>query len=314
MSRKHRPTTALLACLVFSGLALPAGASAAVSVTRAELESGALRVEGRGAMPNATVTVIADSVASRRADGSGAFRIEATGFRAAACRATVGDGATSVDVPLADCTASSPSPTPSPSPEPSPSPTPTPSPTTSSLVIVDDALPSGNVGTAYSGSLYSRGARGDRPVEYRVIAGQLPPGLSMTRSFGVASALITGTPTTVGTSSFTVEASDSTGQRTTKSFSITIDPPAPLVITNQSDQLAPGTVGVGYQIQLFANGGTRPYSWAVAGGQLPIGLSLSGSGLVSGTPAAAGTSLFTARVSDPSGAHAARQFSITIDG
>jgi hypothetical protein len=35
-----------------------------------------------------------------------------------------------------------------------------------------------------------------------------------------------------------------TGQRATKSFSIRIDPPAPLVISNQSDQLAPGTVGV----------------------------------------------------------------------
>jgi hypothetical protein len=181
-------------------------------------------------------------------------------------------------------------------------------------VIVDDSLPSGNVGTQYSASLFSRGARGDKPVEYRVVAGQLPAGLSITRSFGVASALITGTPTVAGTSFFTVEARDGTGQRATKSFSIRIDPPAPLNITNQSDQLAPGTAGVLYQIQLFANGGIRPYSWSLAGGQLPAGLSLTASGLISGTPGIAGTSLFTARVSDASGSQVARQFSITIDG
>jgi hypothetical protein len=56
MSRSHRPSTAVLVCLAFSALALPPSASAAVTVTRAELDSGELRVEGRGATPNASVT------------------------------------------------------------------------------------------------------------------------------------------------------------------------------------------------------------------------------------------------------------------
>jgi Putative Ig domain len=136
----------------------------------------------------------------------------------------------------------------------------------------------------------------------------------MTRSFGVASALITGTPTTVGTSSFTVEARDGSGQTARKSFSITIEPPLPLLITNLSDQLAPGTVGSAYQIQLFANGGIRPYSWSTVAGQLPPGLSLSSSGGISGTPVRAGTFAFSARAMDQSGAQATRQFSIAVSG
>jgi len=317
MNRVKRPSMSRHTTLMWLGLcvlalAVPASASAAVSVTRAELKSSEMRVEGRGAVPNAAVTVTADSAVRGRADASGAFRVEADGFLAADCRATVSDGVTSAEVALADCTVSSPAPTPAPEPEPSPTPTPTPSPTPTTFVIVDDVLPDGNIGTAYSASLFSRGASGDKPVEYRIVAGQLPAGLSMTRSFGVASALITGTPTAIGTSSFTVEARDSDGNRTRKSFSITIHAALPLVITNPSDQLASGTVGTGYQIQLFANGGTRPYSWALADGQLPAGLSLSGSGLISGTPTTAGMSVFTARVTDQAGAQTLRQFSITI--
>jgi len=194
MSRSRLPKRAAAACLGLAALllAIPATALAAVSVTRAELKSGQLRVEGRGALPGATITISSDSVATGRADSSGSFRVEASGYASSTCRATVSDGATSTETTLADCTTSAPSPSPTPIPTPSPTPT-----TSSTLVIVDDALPNGNVGSAHSGSLFSTGARGDKPVEYRVVSGRLPAGLSMTRSFGVASALITGTPTTV---------------------------------------------------------------------------------------------------------------------
>jgi hypothetical protein len=288
---------------------VPASALGAVNVTRAELKSGQLRVEGRGALPGATITTTSDSTATGRPDGAGAFRVEASGYASSTCRAIVSDGSTSTQTTLAECTPSVPAPSPTPTPTPIPAPSPS-----ATLVIVDDVLPSGNVGSGYSGSLFSRGAEGDKPVEYRVVSGRLPAGLSMTRSFGVASALITGTPTTVGTSSFTVEARDGSGQTARKSFSITIEPPLPLLITNLSDQLAPGTVGSAYQIQLFANGGIRPYSWSTVAGQLPPGLSLSSSGGISGTPVRVGTFAFSARAMDQSGAQATRQFSIAVSG
>jgi len=308
-----RTSTIGLALAVMALVVVPGTALGAVSVTRAELQSGQLRVEGRGAQPNAVITITSDSVATGRADGAGTFRVESSDYTSTTCRATASDGATSSETALADCVTSATAPNPAPTPTPAPTSTST-STSTSTLIIVDDALPNGNVGAAYGGSLFSRGAVGDKPVEYRIVSGRLPAGLSMTRSFGVASTLITGTPTTIGTSTFTVEARDESGQTARKTFTITIEPPLPLLITNQSDQLAPAAVGASYSIQLFANGGVRPYSWSIVAGELPPGLALSGSGLVSGTPVTAGTYAFTARVTDGARATVSRQFSIAVSG
>ena len=52
---------------------------------------------------------------------------------------------------------------------------------------------------------------------------------------------------------------------------------------------------------LAASGGTMPYTWSIASGSLPTGLALNtSSGAITGTPSAAGTFNFTARVSDAS--------------
>ena len=56
--------------------------------------------------------------------------------------------------------------------------------------------------------------------------------------------------------------------------------------------------------QLTASGGTPPYSWSISSGALPAGMSLSSSGVISGTPTTAGTYNFTVHVSD-SASHAA---------
>jgi endoglucanase len=70
----------------------------------------------------------------------------------------------------------------------------------------------------------------------------------------------------------------------------------PIALTTSS--LPGGTVGTGYSADLTASGGTPPYTWSVVSGQLPAGLSLSGAGTISGTPAAAGTFAFTLQVKD----------------
>jgi YVTN family beta-propeller protein len=65
----------------------------------------------------------------------------------------------------------------------------------------------------------------------------------------------------------------------------------PLQITTTS--LPAASVGQRYSFQLQATGGTAPYSWnkyrPKGSGALPHGLSLSRSGLISGTPKKAGT-------------------------
>jgi len=78
-------------------------------------------------------------------------------------------------------------------------------------------------------------------------------------------------------------------------YSVTVNPPAPLQITTTSP-LPSGQAGVAYGtggngVQLAATGGFAPYTWQVDPHTvtlLPAGLTLSSSGLISGTPTAGG--------------------------
>ncbi|HVV20126.1 MAG TPA: putative Ig domain-containing protein, partial [Pseudonocardiaceae bacterium] len=71
-----------------------------------------------------------------------------------------------------------------------------------------------------------------------------------------------------------------------------------------------GTVGTAASLQLSASGGTAPYTWTASG--LPTGLSISSSGLISGTPSTAGTYSVTATATDSTGASGSASFSWTI--
>lgn len=88
--------------------------------------------------------------------------------------------------------------------------------------------------------------------------------------------------------------------------------PGPLSITTTS--LPGGTVGTAYSQSVLALGGTPPYTWSLVQGQgaLPPGLSMSGSGVITGTPTTQGTSNFTVRVTDNVGATAQKALSILV--
>lgn len=161
-----------------------------------------------------------------------------------------------------------------------------------SLTITTSALPGGTIGTAYSQTLQVSG--GVAPYTWSVSAGSLPAGLSLAASTGV----ISGSPATAATSTFTVEVKDSesTPQTAMASLSITVSPTG-LTITTLG--LPAATVGTAYSQTLQAGGGVAPYTWTVSAGSLPSGLSLAaGSGVISGTPTASGISSFTIEVKD----------------
>ncbi len=73
-----------------------------------------------------------------------------------------------------------------------------------------------------------------------------------------------------------------------------------------------GQVGVAYSNQLTVTGGTSPFSWSVSAGALPAGLTLSSSGLLSGTPTTVGSSTFTVRVVDGSGQSATESVTLVV--
>jgi prepilin-type N-terminal cleavage/methylation domain-containing protein len=66
-----------------------------------------------------------------------------------------------------------------------------------------------------------------------------------------------------------------------------------------TDSLPIATVGNAYlNTTLGATDGTAPLTWSIASGSLPNGLSLSGAGVISGTPTAAGSFPFEINVHD----------------
>jgi hypothetical protein len=74
-----------------------------------------------------------------------------------------------------------------------------------------------------------------------------------------------------------------------------------------------GTTGVSYSVTLSASGGTSPYTFALASGSLPAGLSLNGTtGVISGTPTTVASYSFTIKVTDANGSVGNQSFAITI--
>ena len=176
------------------------------------------------------------------------------------------------------------------------------------LAITSTSMPNGNVGTVYSSTLIASG--GTLPYSWTLASGSLPAGLSLSTN-----GTVSGTPTSAGQFSFTVQVTDSSSpvQNATKTFAITMSASVP-VLTIISTSLPNGTVGTAYSTTLLASGGTLPYSWTLASGSLPAGLSLSNSGTLSGTPTGAGQSNFTVQVTDSSSPvqNANKAFSITM--
>jgi hypothetical protein len=107
---------------------------------------------------------------------------------------------------------------------------------------------------------------------------------------------------------------DAVNSTATAQFPLAVGSPAPAPVSiAPTSNLPSGTVGVAYQGFIFANGGSGGYTFSLGSGSLPNGLSLSSSGMVSGTPTTPGQFSFTVVVTDSSGATAPGGFRITIN-
>ena len=86
---------------------------------------------------------------------------------------------------------------------------------------------------------------------------------------------------------------------------------APIITTSSS--WPAGTAGAVYARTLAASGGMAPFTWSIAAGSLPPGLSLSSLGVLSGTPSAATVSNFTAQVVGSDGSLSTKAFDLTVN-
>jgi large repetitive protein len=164
---------------------------------------------------------------------------------------------------------------------------------TITLTPSSPTLPAATAETTYSETFSSSG--GTAPYHYSITAGALPPGLTLS-----SAGTLNGTPTAAGTYNVTVQSLDSstgTGAPffTSRAYSLTVNAPS---ITVSPSTLPGAQVASAYSQQLTASGGNGTYTFNVSAGSLPTGLSLSTSGLLSGTPSAAGSYNFTVTAKD----------------
>jgi prepilin-type N-terminal cleavage/methylation domain-containing protein len=152
-------------------------------------------------------------------------------------------------------------------------------------------------------SLQLTATGGAPPVVWTVTG--LPPGLSY-----VPSGLVSGTPSSTGTWSVTVKATDAFNLSGTAAFTWTVKPLP--TVTNPAAQNGEATVPV-TAVQVTASNGVAPYTWSAT--NLPPGLSVDGTGKITGTPTTAGTYNVVVTATDAKGKGASTNpFTWTIIG
>lgn len=112
-------------------------------------------------------------------------------------------------------------------------------------------LPNGTVGESYTETTL---AADNQPTSWTVTSGSLPDGLTLNESTGV----ISGTPTSAGTSTFTVTATNASGSDS-KEFTITVNYQTTAITTQPTDQTV--TEGQTATFTVIATGNDLDYQW-----------------------------------------------------
>jgi hypothetical protein len=167
-------------------------------------------------------------------------------------------------------------------------------------------LPEVGKGIAYSTTLVGSDTE-STDIDYQIVSGTLPAGLSLVEETGVISGTYTGSD--FNTSNVVIKAVDSGGNFVNRTFTIFQSTPA--WVTTSLNTPIPGEA---YSYQLSSTDNSS-ITYSVFSGTIVPGLSLSSSGLISGTPSgSAGTSYtFVVRATDAVGNFADRSFT-TITG
>jgi PKD repeat protein len=154
------------------------------------------------------------------------------------------------------------------------------SPSAAVVAGYEPTIPTGLSGTPLVGQAYSSSvaSAGYPAPTYTVVSGSLPAGLTLNETTGA----ITGTPTAVTYTVFTIVATNAHGSAAAD-FQLLVAL-APCAIAGTLGDLP---VNQAVSATLTSMGFPTP-AFAVTGGSLPTGLSLSATGVISGTPSVAG--------------------------
>jgi hypothetical protein len=177
--------------------------------------------------------------------------------------------------------------------------------------VTTTSLPNGNIGAAYSQQLnYSGGA--STTVTWAIVSGSLPPSSGLTLS---PSGVISGTPATQTTYSFSVAVTVGTQTSAPQALTLVVNN---IVVTSAAN--ASGEVGLPFSFNLTGRGGSPPYTWSLATGSanLPAGLTLNAAtGAITGSPTSAAGSPFsgiTVKATDTIGGTATLAMTFAISG
>jgi hypothetical protein len=175
-----------------------------------------------------------------------------------------------------------------------------------SVTVTNPGSKTGTVGTAASLQIQTNDTAGGT-LSYSATG--LPTGLAISSSTG----LISGTPTAAGTFSTTITATDSTGPSGSATFTWTINPATGNTVTVTNPGNKTGTVGTATSLQIHASDSASGQALTYSATGLPTGLTINSStGLVSGTPATAGTSTVTVKATDTTNASGSATFTWAI--
>jgi hypothetical protein len=145
-----------------------------------------------------------------------------------------------------------------------------------------------------------------RPVTYTVVPNpmgtiipmggveSIPPGTTLNATTGLLSGVPAG-----GTYVFTIQAADQFGCFTMRTYTVSLPCTQTIVVNPVS--LPSGVTNVPFNTTLTASGGAAPFTFTLASGMLPTGITLNPNGILSGTPTASGTFSFTVRATDAAG-------------
>ncbi|GIM96689.1 S8 family serine peptidase [Paractinoplanes toevensis] len=165
-------------------------------------------------------------------------------------------------------------------------------------VVIKTAGLTMTAGTAFSSQL---ALTSSRRGSWSLAEGTLPTGVKLSPA-----GVVSGTPTAPGTDTIKVRFTDYVPTAVTRSIAVTVNTTGPVIRTAA---LPDGAVGGYYHQQLAAD---RTGTWALSGGDLPDGLALDSTGLITGVATAAGSSTFTVEFTDDWGRTARSELTIAV--